>query len=171
MTNGITEPRLDFRRMTSTERPDVFRLLSEYFASDPFYRESAAAYEGKRNDRERTDAALAEALALFIDRPDYGFVWLAFEGLRLVGCAAIGYAISLSLGRVVASLDVLTVEPAARRRGVGVELVESLLAQLENAEVARLDASVHRRNEAAIKFYAGLGFEPAHEERMSLVIG
>jgi ribosomal protein S18 acetylase RimI-like enzyme len=170
MTNGITEPVLDFRRMTSSERPEVFELLSNYFADDPFYRESAPAYRGGESGREEADAALAEALALFIDRPDYGFVWLAFEDGRVVGCAAVGYSISLSLGRVVASLDMLTVAPAARRRGVGVELVESLVAQLESAEVARLDVGVHERNDAGRKFYAGLGFEPTHETRMALVL-
>ena len=157
--------------MTSSERPEVFALLSEYFASDPFHRESAEAYRGAAFERDVSDAALAEGLALFIDRPDYGFVWLAFEDGRVVGCAAVGYAISLSLGRVVASLDLLTIAPAARRRGVGVELVESLVVNLENAEVARLDVAVHERNEAARRFYAGLGFEPFHEERMALLLG
>ncbi len=157
--------------MSSSERPDVFELLSEYFASDPFHRESAEAYRGTPFERDLSDAALAQGLGLFIDRPDYGFVWLAFEDGRVVGCAAVGYGISLSLGRVVASLDLLTVAPAARRRGVGVELLESLVAELESAEVARLDVGVHERNEAARRFYSGLGFEFLHEERMALVLG
>lgn len=170
MTNGISESGLDFRRMTSGDRPEVFKLLAEYFTGDPFYRESAPAYQGGETEREATEAALAAALALFVDRPDYGFIWLAFEAGSLVGCAAVGYSISLSLGRVVASLDALVVAPAARRRGIGVELVESLIVQLENAEVARLDVGVHQRNEGARNFFAGLGFEATHDERMALVL-
>ncbi len=170
MTNGVSESGLDFRRMTSGERPEVFKLLSEYFTGDPFYRESAPAYQGGETGRDGTEAALAAALALFVDRPDYGFIWLAFEAGRLVGCAAVGYSISLSLGRVVASLDTLVVAPAARRRGIGVELVESLVVQLQNAEIARLDVGVHQRNEGSRSFFAGLGFEPTHDERMALVL-
>jgi GNAT superfamily N-acetyltransferase len=171
MTNGSSAPNLDFRRMISSDRPDVFALLSDYFTNDPYYEASSVAYRGREATRDIIDATLAEGIALFLDRPDYGFVWLAFEEGRVVGCAAIGYAISLSLGRVVASLDLLAVAPASRRHGVGAELVESLVAELEGADIARLDAAVHERNDGARQFLSGLGFEPLHEERMSLILG
>jgi GNAT superfamily N-acetyltransferase len=171
MTNGSSAPNLDFRRMISSDRTDVFALLRDYFTSDPYYADSSSAYRGREASREIVEASLAEGIALFIDRPDYGFMWLAFEDGRIAGCAAVGYAISLSLGRVVASLDLLAVAPASRRHGIGAELVESLVAELEGADIGRLDVAVHERNDGARQFLAGLGFEPLHEERMSLILG
>ena len=42
----------------------------------------------------RTDAAaLGEALTLFIDRPDYGFVWLAYLDDLPVACASASLSI------------------------------------------------------------------------------
>ncbi len=157
--------------MTSGDRPEVFALLSDYFATDPFYLESSAAQRGAAVEREAMEAALGRALALFADRPDYGFVWMAFENGRAVGCAAISYAISFSAGAIGASLDMLTVGRNERGRGIGAELVESLIAQLEASEVGRLDVAVHLRNEAARSFFERLGFAGTNEERLSLLLG
>jgi hypothetical protein len=44
--------------MASPERLDAFALMKRFRADE---------------------TALGEALALFVDRPDYGFVWLAYD--------------------------------------------------------------------------------------------
>ena len=97
-------PALVFRRMGSADRSDVFALLGELLKKDAYYRHSSLAY-GAPQDAADADAALGEALTLWIDRPDYGFVWLALEDDRALACAAVSYAISASVGKVVAKLD------------------------------------------------------------------
>ena len=155
--------------MTSGDRLEVFTLLSEYLNRDEFARDANAAYRAEAPSREALDAAIAEALTLFLDRPDYGFVWLGFEDGRLAGCASVGYAISLALGKVVASLDVFYVAPGTEA-GLGVELFESLAEVLEAAEVARVDVFVHHDDAGRQAFYSRLGFDSLREERMALLL-
>ncbi len=165
-----SEQSLAFRRMTSGDRHEAFALLSHLLVDDPYYRDSSEAFGGAQGDRVAVERALAEGLSLFLDRPDYGFVWIAFDGDRAVGCASVGYAISLSVGAVVAKLDYLVVAPDARRNGIGSGLLETLIAELRRAECARVDVGVHIQNAAGQHFYRDFGFVSSNEERLSLVI-
>jgi ribosomal protein S18 acetylase RimI-like enzyme len=161
---------LTFRRMGSDDRRDVFALFSQLVLHDDFRLDSQAAYSGRPPDRAAIEAALGEALTLFVDRPDYGFVFMALENERVVACASVSYAISLSLGKIVAQMQHLVVAEGQRRRGVGDALVAALVAQLRRIEIARLDVEVHVANEAAKQFFAQLGFKPSREERVALVL-
>ena len=161
---------LSFRRMISSDRPEAFALFSEMLEHDGYYRDSSQAYGAPQNDAAAKEAALAQALALFVDRPDYGFVWLAFDGGRAVAGAAVSYAISVSLGKLVARLDFFVVASGARRRGIGGAALEALADELRKAEIARLDASAHLANDAAKQFYRNFGFRPLREERFALVL-
>jgi len=162
---------LTFRRMGSDDRREVFALFSQLVLRDEYWLDSHPAYSGKSAaDRTAIEAALGEALTLFVDRPDYGFVFIALENERAVACAAVSYAISLSLGKVVAQMQHLVVAEGQRRRGIGTALVEALAAQLRLIEITRLDVEVHVANEAAKEFYAQLGFKPSREERLALVL-
>ena len=161
---------MTFRRMGSDDRREVFALFSQLVLRDDYRLDSQQAYSGKKPDRAQIEAALGEALTLFVDRPDYGFVFLALENERVVACASVSYAISLSLGKVVAQMQHLIVAEGQRRRGVGAALVEALTAQLRRIEIARLDVEVHVANDAAKKFYEDLGFAPSREERLALVL-
>src|SRR4051812_39192283 len=49
--------------------------------------------------------ALKVALQLFVDQPELGFVWMARDGVEVVGCCVVCYAISTSRGSIVAKLD------------------------------------------------------------------
>ncbi|MGP6191237.1 MAG: N-acetyltransferase family protein [Vulcanimicrobiaceae bacterium] len=168
MLNDASEALLSFRRMTSGDRPEAFALLSELFARDAYYRDSSLAYGASQDNPEANEAALGRALSLYIDRPDYGFVWLGFDDDRPVACAAVSYAISASLGDVVARLDCFMVAPRARRHGIGSATLEALARELKGAEIARLDASAHLANDAAKQFFIDLGFLPLREERFAL---
>ncbi|GAC1543705.1 MAG: hypothetical protein NVS2B17_23880 [Candidatus Velthaea sp.] len=93
--------------------------------------------------RFRTDeASLGDALALFADREDYGFVWLAYREAVPVGCASVGYAIATDAGGVVALVRDLYVLPDARRSGVGSALLAGLHARLDALDVKRVDMPV-----------------------------
>ena len=156
---------LTFRRMTSEDRRDAYGLLRALLLGDPLARDTARAYRGSAASTD-AEAALGQALSLFIERPDYGFIWMAYDGTRAIGCAAVSYAISASAGAVIANLDYLVVIEDRRGEGVGRALLQSLAEHLKFLDVARINISVHTENEAAKEFLSALGFEATHEERM-----
>jgi GNAT superfamily N-acetyltransferase len=170
MRNFTSEPELHFRRMTSGDRREAHALLIELLANDEYCRDSLAAYAGDEADREGVEAALGAALTLFLDRPDYGYVWMAFEEERAVGCALVSYAISPALGEVVANLDGVVVAAGQRRRSIGTQMIEALSGQVRAAEIARLDIAFNVRNGAAREFCVALGFLPTYEERYALLL-
>jgi len=65
----------------------------------------------------------------------------------------------------VAGLWGMWVAPEARRRGVGRQLVEAVIAWGHAAGASRLELSVTDRADPAIALYAVLGFVPTGEER------
>jgi GNAT superfamily N-acetyltransferase len=170
MRNGTSEPILTFRRMGSADRREAFGLLSTLMLDDEYYRDSSPAYSGSERTREAIEATLGAALSLFVDRPDYGFIFMAYDSDRAVACASVSYAISMSLGDIVAKIEHMVVAPNERRRGIGTALVEALIEHLRVIEIARLDVDVHVANEEAKQFYHALGFEPSREERMALLL-
>lgn len=88
------------------------------------------------------EAALGDALALFVDRPDYGFVWLAYEDGIPVACVSAAFAISTESGGLVAALHDLFVAPERRRRGIGTALLATLHGRLDQLGVTRVDAAI-----------------------------
>jgi len=156
--------------MASADRREVFSLFAELVLHDDYFRDSRGAYVGTQSGRDAAEAALGEALTLFVDRDDYGFIFLALENDRPVAGAAVSYAISLSLGKVVAKIEHLIVTESRRREGIGTDLVEALAEHLRLIEIARLDVDVHLNNKAARQFYLDLDFEPSREERMALLL-
>jgi GNAT superfamily N-acetyltransferase len=140
------------------------RLLEAFFAEDEFYRDSSAAYG------DAGAAPIARALQLFVKRPELGFVWLAFRGDEAVGMCVVCYAISSSLGAVVAKLDDVFVADGARGQGVGSAMLKVLGAELKSAGVKRIDTAVHMKNADAARFYAKAGFKPLNEERLALLL-
>jgi len=156
--------------MSSVDRRDAFAIFSELVLRDDYFLDSRGAYVGTQSGRDAAEAALGEALALFIDRPDYGFIIMAFESAKPVGAAAVSYAVSLALGKVVAKVEHLIVTENRRRAGIGSALIGELVRQLRLFGIARLDVDVHVKNQAARDFYLGLDFEPSNEERMALVL-
>jgi len=106
--------------MASPERFDAFALMSSF-----------------RSDQ----AALGDALALFIERPDYGFVWLAYDDGVAAGCVSVAFAISTERG-LTAELRDLWVDPEHRGRGIGSALLATLRGRLAQLEVVRMEAVV-----------------------------
>ncbi len=142
--------------MASPDRREAFDLLVASMQSDPA-------------GRERFEAGVGAALSLFIERPDYGFVYMAFDGTQAVACATVSYAISLAYGTVVAEVENFVVAPQHRREGVGSAFVESLEALLRVEEVGRLDVIVAASNAPGTAFYRSLGFDDdGQHERLTL---
>ena len=107
--------------MAGAERLDAFSLMKQFRAD-----------EGR----------LAEALALFVDRPDYGFVWLAYDDGIPAACVSAAYAIGTETGGLVATLRDFWVVAERRRRGIGTALLATLHGRLDQLDVTRIDASL-----------------------------
>jgi ribosomal protein S18 acetylase RimI-like enzyme len=152
------------RKMTAGLVPDAYEMLRSFLTEDEHYLASSAAYG------DRGTKGINDALDLFLERPELGFVWLAYDENGVAGMCVICYAISTSMGVVVAKLDDVSVKQDRRGQGVGTELMRQLKEQLRRESVMRIDVGVHLENPEARRFYEKLGFVPLNEERMACVI-
>src|ERR1700752_73975 len=152
------------RKMGAADVADAFQMLSAFLGEDEHYLASRAAY-GDKGMR-----GLNDALDLFMEHPDLGFVWMAYDQAGVAGTCVVCYAISTSMGAVVAKLDDVSVQPDRRGTGVGTAMLDQLKAQLRKEKVTRIDVAVHRDNPEARRFYEKFGFVALNEERLACVI-
>jgi ribosomal protein S18 acetylase RimI-like enzyme len=157
-------PVITCRKMGAADVRDAFEMLTAFLSEDEHYLASSQAY-GDQGVR-----GLNDALDLFLERPELGFVWMAFDDDGVAGTCVVCYAISTSMGAVVVKLDDVSVKPNRRGKGVGTEMLEKLKEQLRKESVARIDVAVHLDNPEAKKFYEKFGFVSLNEERMAAVI-
>lgn len=155
---------IECRRMTMKERDDAHAMLLSFLGADEYYLNSSTAYGAVGEE------ALDAALDLFLSQPELGFVWLAYEGTEPVAACVVCFAISTSLGTIVAKLDDVVVASGKRGRGIGAAHLTSLKQELRRTGVGRIDTSVHMQNSAARRFYERHGFQSLNEERLACVL-
>jgi ribosomal protein S18 acetylase RimI-like enzyme len=152
------------RRMTATRQADAQALLNAFLREDEHYLETSGSYG------DGGLPALKRALGLFLRRSDLGFVWLAYAGREPAAVCVVSYAISTSIGGLVAKLDDVYVAPQLHGRGVGTAMMKSLIVELKRKRVRRIDTSVHNGNDVAANYYKKNGFMMLNEERLTLVL-
>ena len=136
---------IECRTMAGAERFDAFALMKHF----------------------REESALGDALALFVDRPDYGFVWLAYDDGIPAGCVSVSFAISSETGGLAASLHDLWVAEDRRRRGIGSALLATLHGRLDQLSVVRIEATIPP--DAALQaFFASLSYAESAAMRATL---
>ena len=150
--------------MTRDTKPAARALLAAFLEADPFYLANSGLYG------DRGGAALDQALELYLERPELGFVWLAFDDDLAVAVCVISLGISTSLGRIVAKLDDMFVADGHRDQGVGTALVVALQEALRQEGIGRIDTAVYADNTGADRFYKRLGFRSLREERLTLLL-
>jgi GNAT superfamily N-acetyltransferase len=150
--------------MTAANAPFAIRLLKEFLGEDEFYLDSSTIYG------DCGGAGVVRAVDMFLAQPELGFIWLAYLDDKPAGVCIICYAISTSIGGVVAKLDDVYVAEPARNRGVGRTMLARLADELRRNNVRRIDTAVHIKNLNATRFYAALGYRTLHEERLSLLL-
>lgn len=168
----MSEPRppsIECARMNRRTLSAARRLIGDFLGRDEHYRSSAAAYG------DGGPAALERALELFLDRPELGFVWLAFASHgdappEPAGACVVCFAISTARGSLVAKLDDVTIAARWRGRGVGTAMIEALAQELVRDGATRIDCGCHRDNADAWRFYHRLGFAALNEERLARVL-
>ena len=152
------------RKMKAADVCDAFEMLSAFLRVDEHYLASSKAYG------DRGLQGLNDALDLFLERPELGFIWMAYDERGAAGMGVVCYAISTSMGAVVAKLDDVSVKEDRRSKGVGTALMEQLKNQLRKELVTRIDVAVHLENPEARRFYEKQGFVTLNEERLACVI-
>lgn len=152
------------RKMTAADVSDAFEMLRAFLNEDEHYRASSAAYG------DRGVQGINDALDLFLEQSELGFVWMAYDENGVAGICVVCYAISTSMGAVVAKLDDVSVKANRRGQGIGTALLKQLKEQLKRESVARIDVAVHVDNPEARRFYEAVGFAALNEERLACVI-
>lgn len=152
------------RKMTAPDVTDAFNMLSAFLSEDEHYLASSKAYG------DRGIQGLNDALYLFLEHPDLGFVWMAYDEQGVAGICVICYAVSTSMGSLVAKLEDVSVKKDRRGQGIGTALLDQLKRQLKKESVRRIDVAVHVDNPKAREFYERIGFVPLNEERLACVI-
>jgi GNAT superfamily N-acetyltransferase len=155
---------VECRKMTPASLSDAFSLLRLFLGQDAHYLDSSQAYG------DGGSTALSAALDLFLRRPELGFVWLAYEDQEPVAVCVVCFAVSTSIGAVVAKLDDVYVMSGRQQQGIGSAHLNQLKAELRKLGIRRIDTSVHLRNEQGRRFYESHGFMPLHEERLACVL-
>jgi ribosomal protein S18 acetylase RimI-like enzyme len=164
MTCGIMAFVITCRKMRAADVREAFEMLSKFLSADEHYLASSKAY-GDLGMR-----GLIDALDLFLEHPELGFVWMAFDEDGAAAVCVVCYAISTSMGSIVAKLDDVSVKEDRRGKGIGTELIEQLKVHLRSESVTRIDVAVHLENPEARRFYEKSGFVRLNEERLSCVI-
>ena len=152
------------RKMGAADVRVAFEMLSKFLSGDEHYLASSQAYG------DLGLKGLNDGLDLFLERPELGFVWMAYDEDGAAAICVVCYAISTSMGSVVAKLDDVSVKADRRGTGVGSELIKRLKEQLRKESVTRIDVAVHLENPDARRFYEKAGFVRLNEERLSCVI-
>lgn len=151
--------------MAAADVDDAFALFAAFLREDAHYLDVANVYG------DLGPEALRRALALFLARPELGFVWIARRGGEVVGCCVVCFAISTSRGALVAKLDDVNVKPGLEGRGIGSAMLGALKHELRRRRVERIDTATHVDNPGARRFYERMGFASLREERMSCLLG
>src|SRR6476661_2407325 len=155
---------LTCRKMHAADVADAFHMLSDFLGADEHYLASSQAYG------DLGLQGLNNALDLFLERPELGFVWMAYDDQGVAGICVVCYAISTSMGAVVAKLDDVSVKADRRGAGIRPTLLDQLKEQLRREAVTRIDVAVHLENPEAKRFYEKAGFVALNEERLSCLI-
>ncbi len=161
---GIIGRVITCRKMGAPDVKNAFHSLSDFLSEDEHYLASSQAYG------DLGLAGLNNALDIFLEHPELGFVWMAYDEDGIAGICVVGYGISTSMGSVVAKLDDVSVKADRRGKGVGTEMLQLLKEQLRREAVTRIDVAVHLQNPEARRFYEKIGFVALNEERLCCII-
>lgn len=130
------------RRAAPGDLADLLPLVAEYCAADDHPYDAARVTEG-------LEPLLAD------DR--HGVVWLACDGDRAEGYAAVTWGWSIEIGGLDVVLDELYVR--TRGRGTGSRLIETLETDCRARGVKRIFLETEHPNERARRLYARHGYE------------
>lgn len=104
------------------------------------------------------EGAVAERLGRLSDDPR-SWVYVALEGERVVGLAAVHVMSILERDDPIARITAMVVDEEARGSGVGPALLERLEERSRAEGCDRIDLTTRYEREDAVDFYRRMGFE------------
>lgn len=151
----MIRPQDSIRRVQPDELPALLGLMAEH-----------AAFEGGEA------SAQAEPLsrALF-QLPARLFVWVAWDGVTLLGYAAASREYGAWRGGEHLHMDCLFVSAAARNRGLGLRLAQAVMDFAAAETLAEVQWQTPAWNLDAVRFYQRLGAVGNDKVRFSLRLG
>lgn len=105
-------------------------------------------------DREKQ----ARGLRGIIGCPAEGMVLCAVAGDEIVGMVVLLFTVSTAEGGRAAWLEDMVVHPTARKRGIGERLLNAAIHAARDAGCLRITLLTDDGNDAAMRFYSGVGF-------------
>ena len=142
------------RRATNADLPHIGRLGALLVAQHH-------AFDSRRflQATERTKDGYARFLGTQLDEPDAA-VFVAQLDADVIGYAyvAVESYDYMSLRGPAGLLHDIIVDPERRRHGVGRALLEAVLDYVRSRGLEQIVLSTAQRNEAAQRFFAGVGF-------------
>lgn len=118
-----------------------------------------AAYHAFENI-DSNEAARRDALLPLLEGTPHGVAYLVGPRVAPVGYIVICFGYSLELGGIDGFIDEFFIRERVRGRGIGREVLMSLLPALESHGVKALHLEVGRDNTRARKLYTRAGFRP-----------
>jgi GNAT superfamily N-acetyltransferase len=140
---------LTLRQATSKDALIIFKFIKQL-----------AAFEKLSHQVKTTPAELRKNL---FGRKPVAKVLLAFLGAEPVGFALYFYNFSTFLGKPGVYLEDLFVLPKYRSFGIGLKLLNQVIAHAHKHHCGRVEWSVLNWNHRAISFYQNLGAKPLKE--------
>ncbi len=107
---------------------------------------------------ETTEEFRRSALAPLLDGTPHGVAYLVGIRRAPVGYIVISFGYSVELGGIDGFIDEFFIRPNVRGRGIGTEVLTSLLPALGEHGVKALHLEVAPGNETAKRLYARAGF-------------
>lgn len=130
---------------TLSDVPFLCELLSILFAQEVEFKPDIPAH--------------TRALAMIIQQPEIGQIFVAREDKQIIGMVNLLFTISTALGEKVALLEDMVVTPSARGRGVGSALLTQAIDFARLQECKRITLLTDKNNTIAQGFYQEYGFE------------
>jgi ribosomal protein S18 acetylase RimI-like enzyme len=116
------------------------------------------AFRDHMNEAEPPSATLDASLARLLADPDTCFL-IAFDAAGApLGYAQLRFRYSLWIAGIECHVDDFFVAAAARRRGVGAELLVGSIERARERGARLVALTTNERNEAALALYRGAGF-------------
>jgi len=109
---------------------------------------------------EQSDDARRTALAPLLNGTPHGVAYLVGPRKAPVGYIVVSFGYSVELGGLDGFIDEFFIREKVRGRGMGTDVLLTLLPALESHGLKALHLEVNRDNDSARRLYTRAGFKP-----------
>jgi ribosomal protein S18 acetylase RimI-like enzyme len=110
------------------------------------------------------------ALRRLLSDKSFGRIWVIDSGSALAGYVVLTFNYDLEFGGLEGLVTDLFVAPRYRRKGLGAQMIATVLDFCRSQEISAIELQVTRHNHAAQAFYRALGFKALDRVVMSIEI-